>query len=224
MKTKMSILSLVVLTSSYVTIASAVPIYLNQENMSVEVGLGTSPGSFNNTFNGGSSINKVIDAPSADTEEFHSQTSHVWFTAEETGGGLELLFKFDQQYDISTLHFWNYTSENFDVDGIDFSFFDGLGDQVGMLSVSPALGSSPGIRAEDIPLSAPLNVQSVTTFLSGSNGQVDFQNIGFSADQSVLQPPSVPPESPGTPTVVSEPLTLLLFSSGLIGMVLARRR
>ena len=43
--------------------AVAAPIYLNESNISVSVGSGTSPGSFNNTFSGGQTINKVIDAP-----------------------------------------------------------------------------------------------------------------------------------------------------------------
>ena len=57
-------------------------VYLNQANITVTVGLGTSPGDFNNTFNRGHTLNKVIDAPSADAPEFHDQDTHIWFTAE----------------------------------------------------------------------------------------------------------------------------------------------
>jgi len=169
--------------------ANATSVYLNQANISVEVGPGTSPGSFNNTFSG-ATIEKVIDAPSADAQEFHNQSTHIWFTASEAGGGLELLFDFGIAYDISTLHFWNYTNESFDVDNIDFTFFDLNSQQVGSLSVQPALGTSPGITAQDLALAAPLNIKSVRAFLTGSNRQVDFQNIGFTAEVSQIPEPA----------------------------------
>lgn len=183
--------------------AMAVPVYLNIDNISVAVGPNTSAGSFNNTFGGGNTIDKVIDAPSADAEEFHNQITHIWFTASEIGGGLELLFDFGQEFDISTLHFWNYTSEDFDVDNVDFTFFNQSNVQVGALSAQPALGSSPGILAEDIVLAAPINVQFVTAFLTGTNRQVDFQNIGFTAELSQ----------------VPVPAAVWLFGSGLLGLM-----
>lgn len=172
------------------TLVLAESVYLNIDNMSVAVGAGTSPGSFNNTFNNGQTIDKVIDAPSADAEEFHDQTTHIWFTANEVGGGLELEFDFDIAYDISTLHFWNYTAEGYDVDNVDFTFFGAGGQQVGTLSIQPDLGTSPGITSQDIPLAAPLNIRRVTAFLTGSNRQVDFQNIGFTAGVSQVPEPS----------------------------------
>ncbi|MGB3512822.1 MAG: hypothetical protein WBA93_27115 [Microcoleaceae cyanobacterium] len=170
-------------------------IYLNNSNITVEVGPGTSPGSFNNTFSNGNTIDKVIDAPYADATEVHNQTSHIWFTADEVGGGLELLFDFGQKYDLTTLHFWNYDEEIFDVDNIDFTFFNEDNIQVGQLSVTPALGTAPRVTAEDISLDAPLNVQFITAFLSGTNRQVDFQNLGFTgqvSNPSVPEPTSVP--------------------------------
>lgn len=176
---------LTVATQSY-----AAPIYLNKDNIEVKVGDGTSAGTFNNTFNGGQTIQKVIDAPTSDAEEFHTQTTHIWFTADEIGGGLSLEFDFKQAYDITTLHFWNYTAENFDVDNIDFTFYGTNKQKQGELSIMPALGTSPGITAQNIVLDAPLNVQYVIAFLTGSNGQVDFQNIGFTAD--ISQPSAVP--------------------------------
>jgi hypothetical protein len=186
--------------------ASAVPIYLNVDNISVEVGSGTSAGSFNNTFDAGQTIDKVIDAPSADAEEFHDQSTHIWFTADAVGGGLELRFDFGQGFDITTLHFWNYTGESYDVDDIQFTFFDTSNAEVGSLSVQPDLGSSPGIAAQDIPLAAPLNVRYVTAFLTGSNREVDFQNIGFTGEVSV-----------------PEPHGLLLVVTGALGLWLAPR-
>lgn len=190
------------------TTVYAAPVYLNIQNISVSVGPGTSAGSFNNTFSGGNTIDKVIDAPSADAEEFHNQTTHIWFTAAEVGGGLELDFDFGQAFDITTLHFWNFTSEGFDVDNIDFTFFNSANDQVGALSIEPDLGSSPGIRAQDIPLDAPLNVEFVTAFLSGDNRQVDFQNVGFTAE----------------PSVIPIPAAAWLFMSGIVGLAVFQRR
>ena len=194
--------------------AVAAPIYLNESSISVSVGSGTSPGSFNNTFSGGQTINKVIDAPSATSEEFHNQTTHIWYTADEIGGGLELSFDFGQEYDLNTLHFWNYTGENFDVDNIAFTFFNSANSQVGILDVLPDLGTAPGITAQDITLAAPLNVQYVTAFLTGSNRQVDFQNIGFTAELS----------SPTDPKPVPEPGTLGLLAFGLVALMSRSRR
>ncbi|TWT78077.1 hypothetical protein Pla123a_08660 [Posidoniimonas polymericola] len=186
----LSVLSSLLSATAVVASAAAAPVYLNQDNMTVVVGPGTSSGTFHNTFNSGATITKVIDAPSADAEEFHDQSTHIWFTADDVGGGLELVFEFDASYDIDTLHFWNYTSEGYDVDNVDFFFFNAGGAQVGALSVQPDLGSSGGIEAQDIALAAPLNVKSVTAFLTGSNREVDFQNIGFSAELSQVPSPA----------------------------------
>jgi hypothetical protein len=179
-------------TATYVAMFAcptfAATTYLNKDNISVAVGPGTSSGTFNNTFNSGATIEKVIDAPSALAPEFHDQQTHIWFTATNAGGGLELLFDFHKAYDISTLHFWNYDGEAFDVDQVSFNFFNAANQLVGSLDVTPALGSSPAIFAQDIALAAPLNIRYVTAFLSASNGQVDFQNIGFTATASVPEP------------------------------------
>ena len=202
--------------ASAATTAQAAPVYLKGPEISVSVGAGTSAGTFNNTFMNGNTIDKVIDAPSADAEEFHNQNTHIWFTADQIGGGLELLFDFNQEYDISTLHFWNYTGEGYDVDNIDFTFFNSANVQVGNLSITPDLGSSPGIKAQDIVLAAPLNVQFVSAFLTGSNREVDFQNIGFTAEVST---PVEPPSSP-----VSAPAALALIASGTLGVAALRRK
>ena len=215
---KLSLTTFLILSLSFCPHLGAT-IYLNGPGagITVAVGPGTSPGSFNNTFNAGNTIDKVIDAPSATATEFHNQTTHIWYTATNVGGGLELLFDFQTEFDISTLHFWNFTGESFDVDNIDFTFFDLSNTQVGMLSVAPALGSSPGITAQDIPLAAPLNVQFVTAFLTGNNRQVDFQNIGFTAEVSI---PVTPPTNP-----IPEPSTIAIWSLlGLVGMSVHRRR
>lgn len=211
-------LIMLVLLAGLTSTASATPLYLNVNNISVEVGAGTTATTSNNTFSSGLTISKVIDAPSAVAEEFHNQATHIWFS----GGGLELLFDFLTQYDLRTLHFWNYTSENFDVDNIDFTFFDETNAEVGMLSIVPALGSSPGIRAQDIALAAPLNVQFVTAFLSGTNGQVDFQNIGFTAELSIDRCDANPNDPLCVSVNVPVPSTLLILGLGLLALRVSR--
>jgi hypothetical protein len=191
------------------SVASAAPIYLNQSNISVSVGAGTSAGTFNNTFNNGATIDKVIDAPTALAEEFHNQSTHIWYTAADDGGSLELLFDFGIEYDLTTLHFWNYNAEGFDVDNIEFTFFNQSNVQVGALSIIPDLGSAGGITAQDILLAAPLNVRFVTAILSGSNRQVDFQNIGFTATVSV----------PVSEIPIPAALPLMVFGLGALGFV-----
>jgi PEP-CTERM motif len=190
-------------------------VYLNKDLITVAVGAGTSSGTFNNTFTNspGLTIEKVIDAPTAASAEFHNQDTHIWFTAANPGGGLELLFDFQAEYDISTLHFWNYDSESYDVDNVDFTFFNSANAQVGALSAMPALGSSPAIFAEDITLAAPLNVRYVKAFLTGTNREVDFQNIGFTANVSAPV------------NAVPEPATwaMMLFGFGLVGSTMRRR-
>ncbi|SFK29110.1 PEP-CTERM protein-sorting domain-containing protein [Nitrosomonas aestuarii] len=209
--------TMLLLPAFNITNAVAAPVYLNNTNISVAVGAGTSPGSFNNTFNGGNTIDKVIDAPSATATEFHDQNTHIWFTATNVGGGLELQFDFGQEFDLRTLHFWNYTSEGYDVDNINFTFFNSSNTQVGTLGIVPALGSSPGILAQDIPLAAPLNVQFVTAFLTGTNREVDFQNIGFTAEVSTPRPTP-------NPNQVPEPGIISLLAIGLFGTLIGRHR
>lgn len=181
--------------------AWAAPVYLNIDNITVSVGPNTT-GSPNNTYDLGYGIEKVIDAPSADASELHSQESHIWYTS-PIGGGLELLFDFGLEYNISTLHFWNYNAEAYDVDNIDFTFYNEMNNLVGSLTVQPDLGDPGNIFAQDITLAAPLNVRYVTAFLTGTNGQVDFQNMGFTAEVS-------------DPVTVPEPATL-----GLLALALA---
>lgn len=200
----------------------AAPVYLNQANTTVELGDDTTAGNWNNTITAGGysslgdALIKVIDAPSADATEFHSQPSHIWYTT-QAGGGLELEFTFDTEYDISTLHFWNYNGgDTYDVDSIDFAFYNASNMLQGTYSIDPLPpGNAGAIEAQDFLLAAPLNVQYVTAFLGTTNGQIDFQNIGFTAEVST-------PVDPG-PTPVPAPGTVALLAMGIIGL-LARAR
>ncbi|MEL7514893.1 MAG: PEP-CTERM sorting domain-containing protein [Pseudomonadota bacterium] len=199
-------------------IGQAATVYLNKDNISVSVGSNTGPGSSNNTFSGGQTIEKVIDAPAADAVDDHNQTTHIWYSFPDPSDGLELIFDFGVSYDIATLHFWNYFGESFDVDQVDFSFFNSLGDLIGTETILPPLGSSTGNLATDIALVSPLNTRTVSAFLTGTNGQVDFQNIGFTAAAS---DPNLDPEAPMS--AVPLPATGLMMLS-LLGLISAGGR
>ena len=204
------------LAATLSTPLAAQDVYLNDTNITVQLGPTTPAIPANPFANLGvtQSLANVINAPSAIASEFHSSpTTHVWVS----GAALELRFDFGIEYDLSTLHLWNYHSENFDVDDIDFTFFDGSNSLVGsLLNVAPLLGNGNGsdatpIFAQDYALSFPSRVRYVNAVLSGSNNQVDFNNLGFTARVSV---PAIPEP---------ETYALMLAGLGLLG-VAARRR
>ena len=210
MITRLLAIVVTLLTVTFTSAANAV--YLNVDNISVSLGASMTAEPFANQ-TAAISLANVIDAPSAVAGEDHiSPTTHVWVS----GGTLELDFDFGEEYDLSMLHFWNYFSEGFDVDEIDFTFYDSDGSFVGeLLDVEPELGGAGGnpIFAEDYALSFPSEVQFVNAVLSGTNGEVDFNNIGFTAELSN--------PLPGVPL----PASIWLFGTALIGFIgIARRR
>ena len=124
----------------------------------------------------------------------------------------------EYRYDITTLHFWNYAFDSFSVDSVDFSFFDSLDQLIGQQTIMPLpSGSESNITAQDYALLSPLNTRSVTAFLTGTNGQVDFQNIGFTANTS-------DPDLDPAPNVVPLPASIFLLLGGFVGLGLVRRR
>ncbi|MCW5626334.1 MAG: PEP-CTERM sorting domain-containing protein, partial [Burkholderiales bacterium] len=73
----------------------------------------------------------------------------------------------------------------------------------------PALGGTSGndstlIYAENYALAFPSNVRYVNAVLSGSNNQVDFNNMGFTGIAS--------------PAPIPEPETVALMVVGLLGV------
>ena len=119
----------------------------------------------------------MIDAPSADAIEVHTQQTHVWHTGER----LELLFDLQGAYVLESVHFWNYSGESYDVDNVDFIFTDDLSNQVGAFSFSPELSESNSTASQTIEIDFDEPVRFVEATITGSNGQSDFQNIGFTA-------------------------------------------
>ena len=151
--------------------------YLNIDNINVSLGPTMDVEPFRNVSTA-NSLRNIIDAPSPEAEETHNQQSHVWFTGEE----LVLEFDFGAEYELTELHFWNYHTEQYDVDLVEFFFFDANDELVGWLDFTPDIGVGVVQRAQDYTLNFPSRIQYVTAALSGSNSEVDFNNIGFTGN------------------------------------------
>ncbi len=202
------------------TPAAAVPIYLNNTNITVALGASHNTHVANNPTNGpfndvtiARSLANIIDAPSATSNENHTSGgvgTHVWTTNKP----LELDFDFGTEYDLIALHVWNYFTEQYDVDNIVFTFYGAGRNLVGSLSAEPRLGNAGGnpIIPESYTLNFPTNVRYVNAVLTGSNGEVDFNNIGFTAELSI-------------PSAVPEPATwaMMIGGFGIVGGAMRRR-
>ena len=79
----------------------------------------------------------------------------------------------------------------------------------------PALGSGL-IFAEDFSLSFLSNIQFVNAVLTGSNGEIDFQNIGFTGELSV--------DTTEEPISVPEPSSIALLGLGLAFIGFTRKK
>ncbi|ODU20445.1 MAG: hypothetical protein ABS87_10370 [Sphingomonas sp. SCN 67-18] len=203
--------------------ALAAPVYLNKDNITVKLGsshdaaVAANPtyGPFNDV-KIADALENIIDAPTATALENHSSGgngTHIWVI----GTPLELEFDFLAEYDLTTLHFWNYYTEQYDVDSILFTFYDASRTLVGSLEEEPRLGnmtSGGPIIPEHYTLNFPSRVRYVNAVLKGSNGHVDYNNIGFTAE---LSPPL---------NAVPEPASwaMLIAGFGLAGSAIRRRR
>ncbi|MEM7743180.1 MAG: hypothetical protein AAF409_05665 [Pseudomonadota bacterium] len=166
---------------------AAEEVYLWAENMEISLGPGMAEEPFRNRTSA-ESLRNAIDLPAADAAEYHNQQTHVWVR----GDPVRLEFDLLDAYDLIALHFWNYHSEGYDVDRIDLIFRDVDGNIVGDLTgLEPRLGNTRGsdsvpVTAETYPLAFNTQVRYVSAELSGSNGQTDWNNIGFTARLSAF--------------------------------------
>ena len=160
-------------------------VFLNDTNSSVALGETMAAEPFANRSTA-DSLASVIDLPTADATELHTQSTHVWIS----GGTLELIFDFGSEYDLESFVLWNYVSEGFDVDRVELEFFDDSMASVGnFVVIDPAFGNLEGsesfpIIGEEIAIGAPKNVRLVRAVFSGTNGQVDINNAGFTGQLS----------------------------------------
>ncbi|KAL7571803.1 hypothetical protein ACA910_002890 [Epithemia clementina (nom. ined.)] len=129
------------------------------------------------------SLQNVVDCLDITQGEVHTQTSHVWWNP----GPLELQFSFEQEYRLRNVYFWNYYGETYDVDQIDFEFFNSQGELVLNYTAFPRLGENANgsngdsIVAETIDLPMAVDASRVNSILTSTNGQLDFQNFVFLA-------------------------------------------
>ena len=171
--------------------SEAAPIYLNSSNITVSLGPTMAPEPFENLTTAVSLAN-VIDAPSAD--EARTTSARPRMVGQRRT--LELIFDFGTEYDLTTLHFWNYFSEDFDVDNVAFTFFDRRRRE----RRNPRRDAGtwrcrwqPDFRRGLRPVFPCPTSGSSHSLLTGTNGEVDFNNIGFTAELS-----TIPTESTGT--------------------------
>jgi|GEM_PF-6885864 len=156
--------------------AVAQPIYLN-DDAGVTVALGTSmtaePFANRSTAD---SLASIINLDSASDVDSHAQSTHVWVS----GGHLEIDFDLGASYDLSMMHFWNYYTETYDVDDIGMIFYNEAGVEIGVpIAIEPSVSSGNPVVAEHIVVAFPPGVRYINMTLTGTNSQVDFQNIGF---------------------------------------------
>jgi len=165
-------------------------IYLDKTKMDVSLGAGMTAEPFANLPTK-ESLENIIDLPSVNDPENHTQGTHVWVS----GGELKLVFDLRTEYDLTHLHFWNYFTEFFDVDDIDFTFFDENNSPVGSIeNIEPNLGRNAlggngnPILAETLQLSFPKKVRFIRATFAGTSNQVDFNNLGFTGKLSSPEP------------------------------------
>lgn len=184
----------------------AATIYLNDET-GVTVGVGgvsNKDGDFVNVPLEQSLAN-IINLKNATDTMLNNEQPNTWWTP----GPLELIFDLGASHELVQIHFWNYFTEDFDVDHIDFTFFDDEDNSiVGLMSVSPRAGenihgqNTDWVVAETYTLEAPTKTRRVSATLTSTNGEIYFSNIGFTAnkDQGGKQVPIDTPAPVVAPT------------------------
>lgn len=81
----------------------------------------------------------MIDYLGLEEAEQHNQQSHVWWNP----GPLALVIDFEgAEYVLDAIYFWNKFGATYDVDQINFQFFDSNNELVGTQTVLPRLGEN----------------------------------------------------------------------------------
>ncbi|QDV45140.1 hypothetical protein Enr13x_50140 [Stieleria neptunia] len=190
MTTKLSVMIVLGCSMLWSTQGWAELVFLNNSNASVALGASMDAEPFANRSTA-DSLASMMDLPTADATEFHNQSTHVWVS----GGMLEVDFDLGVEYDLTSFHLWNYVTETYDVDRVDLRFLNASATQVGDFSViNPAFGNTQGSEAfpivgETIAIGDPKNVRFVNAVFSGTNNQVDFNNVGFTGQLSAVPEP-----------------------------------
>ena len=85
----------------------------------------------------------------------------------------------------TAVYFRNYFDEDFDVDDIQFTFFNDQGAQIATLSYQPSLGMNPDGEFANpvvtllVPLPQIVSAKSVKALLSSNTSTLDFQGLLF---------------------------------------------
>lgn len=157
--------------------------------------------SFPSSLTGGVLAN-LTDAADPLVADIHTQSSHIWVS----GNDLEFELDFNGSFDLHELHFWNYSGEGYDVDTATVTFYDGQGGVISSFEFLPERGQAP-IHAEDFRLPPSTGVRTARFLMQGTNSQVDFINVGFSATPSNRPPVALPVTATTTKDV---PVTITL--------------
>ncbi len=174
------LLILLSLIATVTTSSSAFALYLNDTNISVTLG-NTMPAEPFMSRSTTDSLASIIDAESATSSERYIQgKTNVTLS----NASLELDFDLGISHELIThFHFWNFNGETFDVDQISLNFSDQNNSLINSTPIvlTPTFAPpGPLIFAEDFDISVS-DARYVNALLTGTNGQVSFLNIGFTA-------------------------------------------
>ncbi len=121
-------------------------------------------------------IENAINAESATTIEIHTEETHV---EAEGVNRMELRFDLRSEYNVTTIHFWNFWDDNSDwnVDEMTFVFFDSANEVIDDIVLVPQNGYED-ISAEDFPVDF-FGVRYIEAEFRSNENRIEFMNIGF---------------------------------------------
>ena len=126
-------------------------------------------------------VSALIDAPSVDAAEPHTQRNHVWIGGKNAAMGLR--FDLGGEYVLQAFHLWNIDERKYPtyaVDTFTLTFRDGELAEVGRFTGTSKTGADGDPKAEHFDLGRLAGVRFVDVLLVGKSSGVDLTNIGFS--------------------------------------------